>query len=114
MKAIFHPEAHEEMIESARFYEGKGKGLGLDFLTAVEAQHSELNNFPNQFQSTKHIFASDLLPVFRSRFATNFNLIEFSSQPSCINIAGPATGENGLSLEARSRSEQRYWPLSNL
>jgi len=36
MKAIFHPEAHQEMIESARFYEEKSEGLGADFLTAVE------------------------------------------------------------------------------
>lgn len=36
MKAIFHPEAHREMIESARFYEEKSEGLGSDFLTAVE------------------------------------------------------------------------------
>lgn len=36
MKAIFHPEAHQEMIESARFYEEKSGGLGADFLTAVE------------------------------------------------------------------------------
>jgi hypothetical protein len=27
MKAIFHPEAHQEMIESARFYEEKSEGL---------------------------------------------------------------------------------------
>lgn len=36
MKAVFHPEAHQEMIESARFYEEKSEGLGTDFLTAVE------------------------------------------------------------------------------
>jgi hypothetical protein len=36
MKAIFHPEAHEEMIQSALFYEGKSEALGSDFLTAVE------------------------------------------------------------------------------
>jgi toxin ParE1/3/4 len=36
MKVIFHPEAHQELIESARFYEEKSEGLGTDFLTAVE------------------------------------------------------------------------------
>jgi hypothetical protein len=36
MKAIFHPEAHEEMIQSALFYEDKSAGLGSDFLNAVE------------------------------------------------------------------------------
>jgi hypothetical protein len=28
MKAIFHPAAHEEMIESARFFEERSVGLG--------------------------------------------------------------------------------------
>ncbi len=36
MRAIFHPEAHEEMIQSARLYEERSEGLGSDFLTAVE------------------------------------------------------------------------------
>jgi len=31
MKAIFHPEAHEEMIQSALFYVGKSEALGSDF-----------------------------------------------------------------------------------
>jgi len=46
MKAIFHPEAHEEMIESARFYEGKSEGFGLDFLTAVEETTHRIEQFP--------------------------------------------------------------------
>jgi hypothetical protein len=36
MKIAFHPEANEEMIESARFYEETDDGLGLRFLEAVE------------------------------------------------------------------------------
>jgi len=36
MNLIFHPEASEEMLESARFYESKSDGLGSDFLLAVE------------------------------------------------------------------------------
>lgn len=36
MKIVFHPEAYEEMIESARFYEEKDEGLGFKFLDAVE------------------------------------------------------------------------------
>ena len=46
MKAIFHPEAHEEMIESARFYEGRSEGFGSDFLTAVEATTRRIEQFP--------------------------------------------------------------------
>lgn len=32
----FLPEAEEEMNEAARFYEGRGEGLGLDFLNEVQ------------------------------------------------------------------------------
>jgi hypothetical protein len=46
MKAIFHPEAHEEMIESARFYEGRVEGLGSDFLTAAEETTRRIEQFP--------------------------------------------------------------------
>ena len=46
MKAIFHPEAHEEMIESARFYEGKWEGFGSDFLAAVEETTHRIEQFP--------------------------------------------------------------------
>ena len=33
MKVVFHPEAYEEMLESARFYEARSEGLGPDFLS---------------------------------------------------------------------------------
>jgi plasmid stabilization system protein ParE len=46
MKAIFHPEAHEEMIESARFYEGRSEGFGSDFLRAVEETIRRIEQFP--------------------------------------------------------------------
>ena len=46
MKLIFHPEAHEEMIESARFYDGKSEGFGSDFLTAVEETTQRIEQFP--------------------------------------------------------------------
>ena len=36
MRVIFHPEAHAEMIEQARYYENKSSDLGGDFLDAVE------------------------------------------------------------------------------
>jgi len=32
MKIVFHPEAYEEMLESARFYEQREEGLGWEFL----------------------------------------------------------------------------------
>lgn len=46
MRAIFHPEAHAEMIEQARYYENKSGGLGIDFLDAVEETVRRLTNSP--------------------------------------------------------------------
>jgi hypothetical protein len=32
MRVVFHPEAHAEMVEQARYYESKSEGLGAVFL----------------------------------------------------------------------------------
>lgn len=45
MMAIFHPEAHQEMVESARFYEGRAEGFGSDFLTAVNDTIRRIEQF---------------------------------------------------------------------
>jgi hypothetical protein len=47
MKAIFHPEAHDEMIQSARFYDGRTEGLGSDFLTSVEETIRRIEQSPD-------------------------------------------------------------------
>jgi plasmid stabilization system protein ParE len=46
MRVIFHPEAHEEMIEQARYYEAKSESLGSDFLSAVEEATQRIRQFP--------------------------------------------------------------------
>jgi len=33
---VFLPEAEQEMIEAARYYESQASGLGLDYLAEVE------------------------------------------------------------------------------
>ena len=47
MRVIFHPEAHAEMIEQARYYENKAEGLGADFLDAVEETTRRIAQSPN-------------------------------------------------------------------
>jgi plasmid stabilization system protein ParE len=46
MRVIFHPEAHAEMIEQARYYENKSHGLGSDFLDAVEESTRRIQQSP--------------------------------------------------------------------
>jgi len=47
MKIEFHPEAYEEMLASARFYEERAEKLGNDFLTAVEETMRRIEQFPD-------------------------------------------------------------------
>ena len=46
MKIIFHPEAYDEMLESARFFEVKSPGLGFDLLNAIHGATDRLRRFP--------------------------------------------------------------------
>ena len=47
MKIVFHPEAYEEMVESARFYEERDEGLGSRFLDAVEETIKRIRALPD-------------------------------------------------------------------
>ena len=47
MRIEFHPEAYEEMLDSARFYEVRASGLGGDFLGAVEETTRRIRQFPD-------------------------------------------------------------------
>src|SRR5262245_14716734 len=46
MKLIFHPEAYAEMLESARYLEGKTAGLGFDLIDAVQDAARRILRFP--------------------------------------------------------------------
>jgi hypothetical protein len=46
MKVIFHPEAADEMSESARFFDEKSSGLGSDLITAIQESTRRIVQFP--------------------------------------------------------------------
>ena len=80
MKVIFHPEAQEETIGSARYYEAKSEGLGSDFLTAVEATTSRIKQFPESGPIDR--------ANIRKRFVSGFPVtILYEIQPDRIFIA---------------------------
>lgn len=64
MRVIFHPEAHAEMIEHARYYEVKSEGLGWISWPQSKKQLNVSNNFLNPGLSSEPAFASDSSPVF--------------------------------------------------
>ena len=42
----FHPEAQDEFISAAQFYERETAGLGLDFIATVQHAYERLPDFP--------------------------------------------------------------------
>ena len=42
----FHPEAQDEFISAAQFYESQTAGLGLDFILTVKRTYERLLEFP--------------------------------------------------------------------
>jgi hypothetical protein len=80
MKAIFHPEASEETVESARFYETRSEVLARIFSPPLTRQLAGSSNSLRQVQSIKQTFASDSSQVSPSRFFTKSSLIESSSR----------------------------------
>ncbi len=54
MKAVlFHPEAEEEMIVSAVFYETRSNGLGHKFLKEIERSLKLISPSPGGVQGTQ-------------------------------------------------------------
>jgi len=64
MKVIFHPEASEEKLESARFYETRVEGLGADFLEAVEQATDRILQFPQAASIVKADIRKRLIAGF--------------------------------------------------
>jgi len=50
MRLIYHPDAEVEVIEAARFYEGRSPGLGDRFLREFDAAISEIQSAPRRWR----------------------------------------------------------------
>jgi plasmid stabilization system protein ParE len=80
MSVIFHPEAHAEMIEQARYYENKSEGLGADFLDAVEEATRRIAQSPQAGPIER--------ASIRKRLVSGFPFtILYEAQPDRIHIA---------------------------
>lgn len=64
MNLIFHPEASEEMLDSARFYESRSEGLGSDSLDAVEDTTRRILARPTLTKPDKATMRRRLVPGF--------------------------------------------------
>jgi hypothetical protein len=50
---ILRPEAEAEVAEAIDWYESRGKGLGADFMRAVDAAMAAIKRNPEQYQIVK-------------------------------------------------------------
>lgn len=65
MKAIlFHPEAEDEMIDSAIFYENRSSGLGHKFLDEIARSLDLISSSPK----TWPVFSDDIRRFLLQRF----------------------------------------------
>src|SRR5690349_7544686 len=46
MRVVFHPEAYDEMLESARFFNSKNADLGGDLINAVQEATHRIATYP--------------------------------------------------------------------
>lgn len=50
MRVIHHPDAEAELIEAAKFYEGRVPGLGARFLDSVQHAISVISEAPDRWR----------------------------------------------------------------
>ena len=60
----FHPEAEDEFISAARFYEDQTTGLGLDFIRTVQGTYERLLESPRSGTPFGHRLRRVLVPKF--------------------------------------------------
>jgi len=93
----FHPDAQNEFISAAHFYEGQTEGLGLDFIATVQRAYERLREFPRSGAQFNLVADSG---VFLFRSSPTVSCIASSrtasiSSPSCTFTGGHATGGHG-------------------
>ena len=49
MEVVYHPKADDEVLESAKFYERRSKGLGWRFLKTLQDAEARIVRSPHAF-----------------------------------------------------------------
>jgi len=60
----FHPDAQDEFVSAARFYEEQTEGLGLDFILTVQRTYERLLSFPESGRLFGRRLRRLLIPKF--------------------------------------------------
>ena len=64
MRVIYHPDAEAELIEAAKFYEGRVPGLGAQFLSGVDHAISVISAAPERWAVIERDVRRCLIPRF--------------------------------------------------
>jgi toxin ParE1/3/4 len=64
MRVVFHPEAEAEMLEAAQFYNRKVRGLGAEFLDAIDAAKVAVLQEPFRWRVIEQDVRRYLMPRF--------------------------------------------------
>lgn len=64
MRLIYHPDAEAELIGAARFYEQRVKGLGVEFLDAVDRDILTIQQAPHRWRPLEGDVRRHLLSRF--------------------------------------------------
>ncbi len=64
MKAVFVPEARDELFESIDYYEEQASGLGLDFLSDIEEAIQSIKMFPKSSEALDKKFRRKIVKKF--------------------------------------------------
>ncbi|NIO39739.1 MAG: type II toxin-antitoxin system RelE/ParE family toxin [Burkholderiales bacterium] len=83
MRVVWHVEAELELIDAARFYEGRVAGLGTDFLAAVDKAVSQIVADPHRFPIVEGEIRR--CRVSRFPFSIYFRLIDNTLRILVIN-----------------------------
>jgi hypothetical protein len=88
----FHPEAQDEFVSAAQFYEDRTKGLGLDFIRTIQGTYERLLDF--SATGARSVAASGAFwsQSFPTAFCIASSLTASTSSRSCTFTVGQATG----------------------
>ncbi len=64
MRVIYHPDAEAELVEAAKFYEGRVPALGAQFLDAVDRAISVILAAPDRWNVVEKDVRRYLMPRF--------------------------------------------------
>ena len=64
MRLIYHPDAEAELIEAARFYEGRVSTLGAQFLDAADRAIAVILESPDRWRVIEEEVRHYLMPRF--------------------------------------------------